>query len=263
MNEYLVNIRERLIDFSGIITFFALWEILPRIGVVDAQFIPPLTVVLGALWTLATVGGGLFIHVAASLQRIFIGLALSVAIGIPLGFLLGGVFPALSRQLRPLLRVLGQINGFSLFPIFILFFGIGEGAKVSIIFWSSIWPLLFTTIAGIRQLDPLYVKSARSMGAGRFTIFKEVILPGAAPVIFTGIRTGATHAFLMLMAAEVIGASAGLGWLIHNSAVNNIIPRLFAGVISIAVLGALITYSIDFLEASILDWKPEASKKSN
>ena len=263
MNKYLINVRERLIDFSGIITFFALWEMLPRTGVIDAQFIPPISVVIGALWTLATVGGGLFIHVAASLQRIFIGLALSVIIGIPLGFLLGGVFPALSRQLRPLLRVLGQINGFSLFPIFILFFGIGEGAKVSIIFWASIWPLLFTTIAGIQQLDPLYVKSARSMGAGRFTIFKEVILPGAAPVIFTGVRTGATHAFLMLMAAEVIGASAGLGWLIQNSAVNNIIPRLFAGVISIAVLGALITYSIDLLEESILDWKPEASKKSS
>lgn len=263
MNAYLNDTKEWLIDFSGIITFFVLWELLPRIGVIDAQFIPPLSVVIGALWTLATVGGGLFIHVAASLQRIFIGLGMAIGIGIPLGFLLGGVFPALSRQLRPLLRILGQINGFSLFPIFILFFGIGEGAKVSIIFWSSIWPLLFTTIAGIKQLDPLYVKSARSMGASRFTIFTEVILPGAAPVIFTGIRTGATHAFLMLMAAEVIGASAGLGWLIHNSAVNNIIPRLFAGVISIAVLGALLTYAIDFLEENLLDWKPTANKKNS
>ncbi|HEY3423663.1 MAG TPA: ABC transporter permease subunit, partial [Negativicutes bacterium] len=125
----------------------------------------------------------------------------------------------------------------------------------SIIFWSSVWPVLFTTIAGIQQIDPSYIKSARSMGAGRFIIFNKVILPGAAPVIFTGIRTGATHAFLMLMAAEVIGASAGLGWLIHNSAMNNIIPRLFAGVIAIAVLGALITYLIDFLETNLLDWK--------
>jgi NitT/TauT family transport system permease protein len=254
MKKHLNQLTDNFIDVSGIIAFFLLWEVLPRIGVVDGQFIPPLSVVLGALWKLAA-DGMLFIHIAASLQRTFIGLALAIAFGVPFGFLLGGVYPALSRQLRPLLRLLGQINGFSLFPIFILFFGIGESAKVSIIFWSSVWPVLFTTIAGIQQIDPSYIKSARSMGAGRFIIFNKVILPGAAPVIFTGIRTGATHAFLMLMAAEVIGASAGLGWLIHNSAMNNIIPRLFAGVIAIAVLGALITYLIDFLETNLLDWK--------
>ncbi|MBP2636241.1 MAG: ssuC 2 [Firmicutes bacterium] len=261
MNEYIQEAKERLIDVSGIVTFFALWEILPRIGVVDALFIPPLSVVLQTLWQL-TAGGALFLHIAASLQRTLIGLALAVGTGLPLGFLLGGVYPALARQLRPLLRMLGQINGFSLFPIFILFFGIGEGAKVSIIFWSSVWPILFTTIAGIKQIDPLFIKSARSMGASRATIFWKVILPGAAPVIFTGVRTGATHAFLMLMAAEVIGASAGLGWLIHNSAMNSVIPRLFAGVISIALLGAAITYALHYLEELLIDWKP-ASENEN
>jgi NitT/TauT family transport system permease protein len=254
MVAYFKQVQDRLINVSGIVAFFALWEILPRLGVIDGQFIPPISVVLQTLWALAA-DGSIFLHIAASLQRTLIGLALAVGIGIPGGFLLGGVYPQLARQLRPLLRMLGQINGFSLFPIFILFFGIGEGAKVSIIFWSSIWPVLFTTIAGIKQIDPLFIKSARSMGAGRVTIFWKILLPGAAPVIFTGVRTGATHAFLMLMAAEVIGASAGLGWLIHNSAVNGVIPRLFAGVISIAVLGAAITYVLHYLEDLLIDWK--------
>ncbi|MDF2876320.1 MAG: ssuC 2 [Sporomusa sp.] len=259
MNEYIREAKGRLVDVSGIVAFFALWEILPRLGVVDRQFIPPLSEVMQTLWALA-VDGTIFLHIAASLQRTLIGLALAVGLGLPCGFLLGGVYPKLARQLRPLLRMLGQINGFSLFPIFILFFGIGEGAKVSIIFWSSIWPVLFTTIAGIKQIDPLFIKSARSMGASRATIFWKIILPGAAPVIFTGVRTGATHAFLMLMAAEVIGASAGLGWLIHNSAINGVIPRLFAGVISIAVLGATITYALHYLEDLLIDWRPASGK---
>lgn len=259
MKEYLAGVSDKLIDLAGLIVFFLAWEVLPRIGVVDGQFIPPLSEVLLAIGKLAA-DGSLFIHIAASLQRTFAGLALAIAVAVPLGFLLGGVFPALSKQFRPLLRVFGQINAFSLFPIFILFFGIGEVAKISIIFWSSIWPVLFTTIAGVQQIDPLYIKSARSVGASRSVIFRKVILPGAAPVIFTGVRTGATHAFLMLIAAEMIGASAGLGWLIHNSAMNNIIPRLFAGTITIALLGMTINYLLHFLEENVLVWKHGSGK---
>lgn len=228
---------------------------------INGQFIPPLSQVFVALGKLAS-DGSLFIHIAASLQRTFIGLLLAVAIAVPFGFLLGGVFPAFSKQVRPLLRLFGQINAFSLFPIFILFFGIGEFAKVAIIFWSTLWPVLFTTILGVRQVDPLYIKSARSVGADKFTIFRKVILPGAAPVIFTGIRTGATQAFLMLMAAEEIGAKAGLGWVIHNSAVNSIMPRLFAAAITIALLGVALNYLIHFIEGCIVDWKPDARHES-
>jgi len=172
-------------------------------------------------------------------------------------FLGGAASPAFSKQIKPLFKILGQINAFSLFPLFILFFGIGEFAKIAIIFWSTVWPVLFTTILGVQQVDPLYIKSARSVGADRLTIFRKVILPGAAPVIFTGIRSGATQAFLMLMAAEEVGAKAGLGWIILNSAVNSIMPRLFAAAIVIAILGLAINYFILFLEHTIVDWNPE------
>jgi len=259
MKDHVNSLADKLIDVSGIVIFFLLWEIAPRLGIVDGQFIPPLSQVLLAVGKLAA-DGSLFIHIAASLQRSFIGFVLAIAVAVPAGFILGGVFPALSRQLRPLLRVFGQINAFSLFPIFILFFGIGEVAKVSIIFWSTIWPVLFTTIVGVQNVDPLYIKSARSIGADKFTIFSKVILPGAAPVIFTGIRTGASHAFLMLIAAEMIGASAGLGWLVQNSAVNNIMPRLFAATMTIAFLGMTINYLLYLLEDNLLDWKQSSER---
>lgn len=259
MEKHLHGFADKLINISGLIIFFLAWEALPRLGVVNGQFIPPLSKVLFEIWKLAA-DGSLFIHTAASLQRTFAGLFLSVAVAVPLGFLLGGVFPALSRHLRPLLRIFGQINAFSLFPIFILFFGIGEVGKVAIIFWSAVWPVLFTTIVGVRNIDPLYIKSARAMGADKYTIFSKVILPGAAPVVFTGIRTGATHAFLMLIAAEMIGAKAGLGWLVHNSEVNAIMPRLFGAMITIAILGTAMNYLLFLLEESFVTWKQATEK---
>ncbi|MDR2007285.1 MAG: ABC transporter permease [Acidaminococcales bacterium] len=254
----LNDFKDKLAALSGLVGFFLLWEIAPRLGVIDEQFIPPVSAVLAAMAKM-TGGGELFVHIAASVQRTLIGIFLATIIAIPAGFILGGAFPAATLFLRPLTRILGQINAFCLFPIFILFFGIGELSKISIIFWSTIWPIFSTTVAGVRQIDPLYIKIARSMGTGKLSIFYKVIMPGAAPVIFTGVRAGANLAFLMLIAAELIGAKAGLGWLIKNSTENFIIPRLFAAALLIAVLGMLANYLITYAEKTLISWKQEQS----
>jgi NitT/TauT family transport system permease protein len=254
MVNWLRVINDKFLGFYGILGFLLIWEFVPKVGFADPQFIPPLSQVLLAEWKLA-ISGELFIHITASLQRTIIGLVLAIIIAVPLGFILGGFFQQVATFLQPLLNILGQINAFSLFPVFILFFGIGEIAKVSIIFWSCIWPILFTTIAGVSRVEPILIKGAKSMGANDFTIFTKVVLPGAAPSIFTGLRLGASVAFLMLIAAEMIGASAGLGWLVHNSAMNTIMPRLFASAISIAVLGMALNYFLYWLESNIVTWR--------
>lgn len=243
--------HERLLDFYGLAALLLLWEGAPRLGWVDAQFFPPPSAILGAARELA-VKGELLVHIGASLERCFLGLFAAVVVAIPLGFLLGGWFPRLTAFLNPLLQLLGQINAFSLFPLFVLFFGIGELAKFSIIFWSCLWPILFTTITGVQGVSPLLVRVARSMGAGRLRIFGQVLLPGALPSIFTGIRLGAGVAFLMLIAAEMIGASSGLGWLVHNASVNYLIPRLYLAAVLIAVLGLLLNYGLYWLEGRIV-----------
>lgn len=199
--------------------------------------------------------GELLIQITSSLQRLFEGLAAALVVGIPFGFILGGWFPRLTHFLRPLLRLFAQLNAFALFPLFVLFFGIGELAKFAVIFWSCLWPILFTTIAGVQGVDPLYVKVARSMGSGRLTIFVRVLFPGALPSIFTGIRLGATVAFLMLIAAEIIGATAGLGWVVLNSQINYVIPRLYLAAAIIAFLGMGLNYLIHFIESSVIKWK--------
>jgi NitT/TauT family transport system permease protein len=252
--DALPGINDRMLDWYGIIFLLVLWEVGPRRGWIDIQFFPPPSLIIAEGVKMAG-RGELLIQITSSLGRLVKGLSVALIVGIPMGFILGGWFPRLTRFLRPLLRLLGQINAFSLFPLFVLFFGIGELAKFAVIFWSCLWPILFTTIAGVQGVDPLYVKVARSMGCGRLTLFVRVLFPGALPSIFTGIRLGATVAFLMLIAAEMIGASAGLGWLVHNSSMNYVIPRLYLAAAIIAFLGMGINTLLHFIEASVIKWK--------
>lgn len=248
------GIHDRLLDWYGLIMLVILWEVGPRNGWIDSQFFPPPSLIIAEGVKLAE-KGELLIQITSSLRRTFQGLLAATVVGIPLGFVLGGWFPRLTNFLRPLLRLLGQINAFSLFPLFVLFFGIGEMAKFAIIFWSTIWPILFTTIAGVQGVDPLYVKVARSMGSGRLTLFARVLFPGALLSIFTGIRLGTTTSFLMLIAAEMIGASEGLGWLVHNSSMNYVIPRLYLAAALIAFLGMGMNSVIVLLEKRVIRWK--------
>lgn len=250
----LEAINGRLIDYYGVAVLLILWEVAPRAGWIDSQFLPSLSSILAEGLKLVE-DGTLLTHIAISMKRTLLGLVCAIALAVPLGFLLGGWFPRVTRFLSPLLKLLGQINAFSLFPLFVLFFGIGEMAKFSIIFWSCLWPILFTTIAGVQEVDPLFVKLARSMGSGRMILLVKVLLPGSLPSIFTGVRVGATVAFLMLIAAEMIGAGSGLGWLVLNSSVNYIIPRLYLAALLIALLGTAINDSLHRLESRVVRWK--------
>ena len=255
-DSWLWRLNDRFLDYYGLVLLLVLWELAPRLGVIDNQFFPPPSLIVKEGAKLAA-SGELLVHIGVSLRRTLQGLVCAISLAVPLGFIMAGWFPRFTKFMTPLLRLLGQINAFSLFPLFVLFFGIGELAKFSIIFWSSLWPVLFTTIAGVKQVEPLLIKVSRSMGSGRLTIFLKVLLPGALPSIFTGIRVGANVAFLMLIAAEMIGASTGLGWLIHNSSVNYVIPRLYLAAVLIAFLGMTLNYTLHFIEGRVITWKQD------
>ncbi|MDR1676857.1 MAG: ABC transporter permease [Deltaproteobacteria bacterium] len=251
------SFNQRIMSWYGIIAFLILWQIAPYVGLVDGRFIPPVSEIVSDALKLV-LNGQIFIHAAISAQRVLIGLIAAFIVAIPSAVVLAGWFPRLTRFMFPLLQLLGNINPFAIFPLFILFFGVGEIAKFAIIFWSSLFPILNTTINGVINIEPILLKAARSMGATKTTIFWKVVLPGALPSIITGFRMGATTAVLFLIAAEMLSASAGLGWLIHNSSVNYYIPRIYVGVVGIAVLGMLMNLLINKLETFFLDFKEEA-----
>lgn len=238
----------------SIILFVACWELSTRTGLVPETFVSPPSVVIATLLELLEMGV-LLKHVSVSLCRAVLGFVLATVIGIPLGFLLGGWFRLFERIVSPVLRLFSEINPFSLFPVFILLFGIGEISKISMIFWVCMWPILLNTTTGIRNVDRLLIKSARSMGVDGKTLFFKVILPAASPNIFHGLKMSCSVAFFMLIAAEMIGASSGLGWLVWNAQNNYQIPRLFAATVTISALGLTLNYLFGILERRMLNWQ--------
>jgi NitT/TauT family transport system permease protein len=244
----------------AVIVFFVIWEVAPRVGIADSQFIPPLSKIFATFKSMLP-EGKLPVHILLSLRRSLLGFSSAILLALPLGFLLGGWFKRFEEYLAPLLAVLSKINPFSMFPIFILLFGIGELTKVIIILWVCVWPLLFGTINGVRNIDPLLIKAALAMGTSKVGLFRKVVLMGAAPNIFAGLKQSAGSSFFMLIAAEMIGSTAGLGFLVLNSQINFQIPRLYVAVFIIAILGLLINFLLERLEKKVLHWREQSIVK--
>ena len=237
----------------GIVIFLALWEALPRLGIVSDAYLSPPSAVVASIAQLVDTGP-LWKHLAASLQRSLWGLLLASFFGVVLGLLIGSS-KRLAAILDPVLQLFRQTSAFALFPVFILFLGIGELSKVAIIFWASFWPVLLSTVSGVKQVDRLLVNSALSMGASQRFIFFKVVLPASLPSIFTGVRLAGAYSITALVAAEMIGAHSGLGFLTLNSQETFQIPTMYAGILLLAVLGLLLNYLLALLERRLLRWR--------
>lgn len=238
---------------AAIIIFLLIWEILPRFGIVSPAFLSPPTAVIVAIKDLV-VSGDLWVHLNASLQRSVSGLILAIAAGVSIGILVGW-FNKFEAFIDPLLQLFRQISAFALFPVFILFLGIGEASKTGIVFWASFFPILVNTVSGVKHVDKLLIDSAKSMGANQLFVFRKVIIPAAAPGIFTGIRLGGAYCITALVAAEMIGASSGLGFYILNSQEIFQIPDMYAGIILLAFLGLGLNYLLATIESQFTRWK--------
>ncbi|NJD53311.1 MAG: ABC transporter permease [Candidatus Methanoperedens sp.] len=239
----------------ALITFLIMWELLPASGVISKTFLSPPSEVFQALMKLI-LSGELWIHTSISLRRALIGFALAVVTMIPLGLLMGW-YRGFEEISDGLVQAMRQVSSLSLFPVFLLFFGIGEFSKIAVIFWGAQWPLLLNTINGVKTVDPLLIKSARSMGSNDLSIFRKVVLPSLLPSLFVGLRLSATHSLLVLVAAEMIGATSGLGYSIKNWEFNFMIPEMYAAIVVLAVLGLVTNYSLVWIEKKIVKWKEE------
>jgi NitT/TauT family transport system permease protein len=240
----------------AIAVFLAAWELAPRLGWVNPTFLPPFSqvIVSGIDYTLA---GKLGPQVLVSLERAAGGFFLGVVTAVPLGLILGW-FNKFERYLNPLLQLLRQTNPVSLFPVFILFFGIGYMTKVAIIYWVVVWPILLSTMAGVQYADPALIRYGRTLGLSHTKLFTKIVLPSAVPSIITGMRLAATYSYLMLVVSEMVGASSGLGYMIVNAQYLMSINLLYVGVIVLALLGIGTNYALVALERRLTAWKGEA-----
>ncbi|WP_437585386.1 ABC transporter permease [Sorangium sp. So ce1000] len=244
----------RAVARSGILlAVAALWETAPRVGLVEAAFLPPLSEVLATGWQLLQ-NGQLLSHIKASLSRSLVGFTLAISVGVPLGLAIGW-YKAVADALNPLLEVLRNTAALALLPVFLLLLGIGEASKVALVIYSCTWPILLNTISGVRGVDPLLIKSARTMGLSPLQLFRKVILPAAIPTIFVGIRLAGAYSLLVLVAAEMIGAKAGLGYLIIYAQYNFQIPSMYVGILTITALGLTFNHLLMRVERRFTSWK--------
>jgi sulfonate transport system permease protein len=228
------------------------WEILSKQGVIRASILPAPS----AIWQ-TTVdmfkSGELINHLWVSIVRVLQGFAVGGILGLVMGFLIG-LSEKVERCLVLITGLLRPIPIIAWVPVLILWMGIDEASKVTVIAIGSFWPVLLNVIHGIRNTDRRFIEVARVLEKGRVSLWWNVILPSALPSIFTGVRIGIGIAWMSVIAAELIAASAGVGYLIMYARELSQPDVMLVGVVSIGVTGLLIDIIIRRLESRLLKW---------
>lgn len=244
------------ISFAAIAFLLAVWEIICSTGLISSLFLPAPSAILTALGKLI-ISGDISRSLTASLYRILLGFALGSIIGLLVG-LVTGTSALMDRIGTPIVNALYPIPKIALLPLFILWLGIGELSKVTIIALGVFFPVAMNTYSGVKNVDTLLIKVAVSFNASWWLTMKSVVLPSALPVIFAGLRLAAGTSLLLLVAAEMIAAQEGIGALILHYGDLMITDRLMAGVIVLSLLGLIFNLGLQWLEHKIVPWKTQS-----
>jgi len=228
------------------------WQLVAANGWVNPQVLPaPLDV--GGKWIEYLVSGELPRDVYASLYRVVAGFALGAGLALPLGLAMGAS-RAVHAWMNPLVQMLRPIPPIAYIPLAILWFGLGDPPAVFLIALGAFFPVLMNTIAGVHQVDGIYLRAARNLGAGGPTLFRRVILPAAVPYILSGVRIGIGTAFIVVIVAEMMAVNDGLGYRILEAREYFWSDKIIAGMISIGLLGLAIDIGINQLNRYLLRW---------
>jgi NitT/TauT family transport system permease protein len=213
----------------------AAYEAIARSGLFPPVLMPPLSKIGGTLWT-NLLDGTLIAHAGATMYRVMIGMGLAVMVALPLGILMGR-FKPIENFFLPLASALMPIPSLAWVPVFILWFGLGNMVAILIVLYAALFPMLLNAWAGVRAVNPLWLRAAGAMGADERALFWKVIVPGASPFIITGLRQAFLRAWIAVIGAEFLAASDwGLGWVIFDAKEFLNADLMMA---SLAVIGAI------------------------
>lgn len=249
----LATLRRAALYVALPLALVAVWQGLYSLGLIRPILLPPPTTVGATFWTL-TVSGELPHHLAVSLRRVLEGFAIAAALALPLGVGIGISRP-LDHVTDLLIQLVKPIPPIAWIPLAILWFGIGEEAKVFIIALGAFFPVLINTIDGIRQTDHRHVELARVLEVSRWKFISRVVLPGALPAIMTGLRIGLMVGWICVVAAELIAASSGVGYLIMDARQLSQTDVVLVGMITIGAMGKLLDSLLKRLERHLIGWR--------
>jgi ABC-type nitrate/sulfonate/bicarbonate transport system permease component len=216
-------------------------------------FLPGPWLVLGKVVAMA-VKGELWAHVGATLARVAIGFSTGALLALVLGLAAGHV--RLVRNLiEPVVELLRPIPPLAVLPLFIVWVGIGEASKAGFITYATFFPMFLTTVHAVRQIDPLVLRAAQSLGATPGQLFFRVILPAALPDLLTGLRLGVALSFFVIVISEFIGAEQGLGFLINDGRNFFLVPQMLGAAVVLGALGYAGNALVRLAERRIARWQ--------
>jgi len=263
------NWRESASGLVAPVVIVALWQLSATLGLVNPLVLPsPWAVVLkwieyalpltafdpaAGSWLAWAVSGELLKDTLGSMYRVVVGFLVGAGLALPLGLLMGAS-QVVYAWLNPLMQLLRPIPPIAYIPLAILWFGLGNAPAVFLIALGAFFPVLMNTIAGVRQVDGIYIRAARNLGASRSTMFVRVMLPAAVPYILSGVRIGIGTAFIVVIVSEMIAVNNGLGFRILEAREYFWSDKIVAGMISIGLLGLGIDIAMNKLNNHLLRW---------
>lgn len=238
----------------------ALWWLVARLGLISPLFLPPPAQVLQQFATLAGPQGfmdaTLWQHLAASLQRILIALAAATLCGVTVGLAMG-LSPTLRGMLDPLIELYRPVPPLAYLPLMVIWFGIGETSKVLLIYLAIFAPVAMATLAGVQGAKQVRLRAARALGANRWQVLWYVIVPGALPNILTGLRIGLGVGWSTLVAAELIAATRGVGFMVQAAGEFLATDVVLAGILVIALIAFTLELGLRALQRRLTPWHGE------
>jgi NitT/TauT family transport system permease protein len=245
--------RDRLLSWLVPILVIMLWEALVRLRLLSPIFVSTPTTVVQRFVQMAA-GKDLWAAIGISLVRVFGGFLLGAVPGVLTGLTMG-LFRPVRAAMEPLIAAWYPIPKLALLPLIMLFFGIDEWSKLVTIGIGVFFMVQANAMAGVLHIDKIYLDVARNFGANRRDFYLTIAFPGALPAIFTGLKLGMGMALLLIVAAEMIGAKNGIGYMIWTGYQTFDIDRMFVGLVLMSVLGFLFTVGLNALEKVVVPWK--------
>ncbi|MGI6403101.1 MAG: ABC transporter permease [Oscillospiraceae bacterium] len=252
------NIKYLLMGATGILVFLLIWQLAVKSGLVNEKMLPaPTTILKTLVYKLNNKppdGNVLLVNILASLQVALSGFLSAIVIGIPLGLFMGW-WKYADRFIRPIFELIRPIPPIAWIPLVVVWMGIGLKAKALIIFFTAFVPCVINSYTGVKLTSQTLINVSKTFGAKNFEIFYKVGIPSALPMVFAGIRVALGNAWSTLVAAEMLAASAGLGYMIQLGRTVARPDIVIVGMVVIGAIGAVLSALLSSLEKYFLRWK--------
>lgn len=245
----------KILSILSPLSLLLLWEILARLGVIDVRLLSSPATILQTFFPLL-LSGELLYNTYVSVMRVIWGFLVGAVPGVVIGMSMG-LSPLVRSAVEPLIAATYPIPKLALMPLILLIFGIGETSKIFTIAIGVFYLVVINTMAGVFNIERIYLDVARNFKASRLNFYITIALPGALPMIFAGLKLGMGMALILIVAAELSAAQAGVGWMIWRAYDMFDIERMFVALITLSVLGYIFSLLLDVCERLAIPWKQQ------